>query len=68
MNNEWAVYKEFFTSAAVAWFSAGIIAPLFTKTLGFKEITSSIVSVISCLIFLKIAILIVEKEKQYESR
>ena len=32
------VYSEFFTNLAVAWFSAGVISPFFTKPKSAVEI------------------------------
>ncbi|PJE68989.1 hypothetical protein COU96_02250 [Candidatus Shapirobacteria bacterium CG10_big_fil_rev_8_21_14_0_10_38_14] len=51
------VYSEFFTNGAVAWFSAGVIAPLFTKKLSLKEILASLIAIISCFLFLKLTTL-----------
>lgn len=39
------VYSEFFTNGAVAWFSAGVIAPLFAKPLGIKGLLGSFMSI-----------------------
>mgnify|MGYP001572506245 FL=1 len=38
LTGERKVYSEFFTNLAVAWFSAGVISPFFTKPKSVVEI------------------------------
>lgn len=63
LNTKSQVYSEFLTNAAVAWFSAGVIAPLFTKALGAKELLASIISIIACLAFLRLATVFGKEER-----
>jgi len=58
MLGERKVYTEFLTNLAVAWFSAGVIAPLFTPVRGVLQFLGLIVAMIGCLICLRLAVLI----------
>lgn len=51
------VFSDFLTNLAVAWFSAGVIAPLFTPATGLFRLSASPIAAIGCLISLKLAIL-----------
>lgn len=41
----------------VAWFSAGVIAPLFSPITGILKFTASLIAIIACLISLRLTIL-----------
>lgn len=56
MLGEKKVYTEFLTNLAVAWFSAGVIAPLFTPLRGVAQFSASVMAMIGCLICLRLAI------------
>ena len=51
------VYSEFLTNLAVAWFSAGIIAPLFTPAMGIFKLSASLIAITACIISLRLAVL-----------
>lgn len=52
------VYSEFFTNLAVAWFSAGVISPFFTRPKSIEEIVLLTVSgVLGASVSLKSAVL-----------
>lgn len=55
LTGEFKVYSEFFTNGAVAWFSAGVIAPLFAKQIGVRELLASVIAILFCFVFLKLA-------------
>ena len=59
VKSENKVYSEFLTNLAVAWFSAGIIAPLFTPGVGIYKAIYSIIAVIACFISLRLATLFI---------
>jgi len=56
------VYSEFLTNLAVAWFSAGVIAPLFTQNRGWMGILNSMIALVASLVSLKLAVLFREEE------
>jgi hypothetical protein len=60
-NDEKQIYKDFLTNLAVAWFSAGIIAPLLTPSLGIFKLTGSFIAVFGCIISLQLAIIFTKK-------
>ena len=51
------VYSEFLSNLGVAWFSAGVIAPLFTPITGLFRLSGSLIAVAACWISLKLAVL-----------
>ena len=53
---EFEVYVDFLTNLAVAWFTAGIIAPLFTPIGEKMRILSYLMAVSACFISLKLAV------------
>jgi len=57
LNDGKKVYSEFLTNLAVAWFSAGIIAPLFTPLVSVLRFSNSLASLIACLVSLRLAVL-----------
>lgn len=63
LTGERKVYSEFLTNLAVAWFSAGIIAPLFNPAPGLSKFSASLVAVVTSLISLKLAVLFIKEEK-----
>jgi len=63
LSGEQKVYSEFLTNLAVAWFSAGVIAPLFTPLSGFLRFFNSLIALIACLFSLRLAILFKEGGK-----
>ena len=60
---EQKVYSEFLTNLAVAWFSAGIIAPLFTPAVGIFKLSASLIAIVACIISLRLATLFAKEEK-----
>jgi len=50
------VYREFYTNGAVAWFTAGVISPLFISKLEARILIASAISVIASFVFLRLAI------------
>jgi len=62
MVGESKVYSEFLTNLAVAWFSARVIAPLFTPAAGILKLLASPIAVIGCLLSLRLAILFTERD------
>lgn len=63
LTGERKVYSEFLTNLAVAWFSAGVIAPLLTPVVGILRFSGSLIAVVSCLLSLRLAILFTKGEK-----
>ncbi len=61
LSGEAKVYSEFLTNLAVAWFSAGIIAPFFTPAIGIFRFSGSPLAIIACLISLKLAVFFTEE-------
>jgi len=57
------VYSEFLTNLAVAWFSAGVIAPLFTPLNDLLKFSNSLLSMVACLLSLRLAVLFSRGEK-----
>ena len=51
------VYSDFLTNIAVAWFSAGIIAPLVTPLSGTPKFSGSFIGIIGCIISLRLAVM-----------
>lgn len=62
-DGEEKVYCEFLTNLAVAWFSAGVIAPLFTPPERVFKFLLSLLAVSASLISLKLATLFVKGGK-----
>ena len=62
-SKEAEVYSDFFTNLAVAWFSAGVIAPVFTSSMGLTGFVGSFVSLVACLFSLKFAVSFRKGEK-----
>lgn len=50
------VYAEFFTNTAVAWFTAGIITPIFTRTFDETTIILELIAMLATMLFLYFAI------------
>jgi len=61
-SSELEIYKEFFVNGSVAWFTAGIVAPLFVSNINIRSLIASLISVLLSFIFLRIAVTI---RKQY---
>ena len=62
---ELRVYSDFLTNTAVAWFSAGVIAPLFYPaeiTQGAFRSLASLIAIIGCIASLRLATLFAEGE------
>lgn len=58
LSKEAKIYSEFFTNLAVAWFTAGVIAPFFAKPFGILETAFfSLIGVLGALISLRFAVL-----------
>ncbi|QQG40892.1 MAG: hypothetical protein HYV37_01040 [Candidatus Levyibacteriota bacterium] len=57
MVGERKVYTEFLTNLAVAWFSAGVIAPLFTPMRGIGQLTGSVLAIIICFVCMQLAVM-----------
>jgi len=56
LSGEQKVYSEFLTNLAVAWFSAGVIAPLFTPLTNLLKFSNSLLSIVACLLSLRLAV------------
>lgn len=63
-----SVYKEFLTNTAVAWFTAGVISPIFTGNLDQRDAITSFISVTMCIVFLVVARNIEKKNKYDKSK
>lgn len=50
------VYSEFLTGTAIAWFSAGIITPLFTKRFEIIDLIFAVIGIFVAVISLQIAV------------
>jgi hypothetical protein len=61
-SGESKVYIDFLTNLAVAWFSAGVIVPLFTPAFGAYKAYTSIVAIVGCLVSLKLAVVFSKKK------
>ncbi len=55
LRGEPKVYSEFFTNVAVAWFSAGVITPLFIKPTDLFGFLPSAIAIVASWAFLNIA-------------
>lgn len=63
LTGEGEVYSEFLTNLAVAWFSAGVIAPLFAPAAGILKFSGSLIAISACLLSLRLAILFAKGRK-----
>ena len=50
------VYSDFLTGTAIAWFSAGIITPLFTKRFEIIDLIFAVIGILVAMVSLKIAV------------
>lgn len=55
MEKENKVYSAFFTNTAVAWFTAGVVTPIFTGLTSDKVLSLGTIAVIATLFFLNLA-------------
>lgn len=49
------VYKEFLTNTSVAWFTAGVITPIFVENITRRDLLNSIIAIIMFVVFLRVA-------------
>ncbi len=61
------VYKDFLTNASVAWFTAGVITPLFMSSPNKKDFVNSLISVTMFILFLQLA-RAVERKRENDIR
>ena len=66
LGGERKVYSEFLTNLAVAWFSAGVIAPLFTPIKNIFGFLTALIAVLAGLLSLRFAVMLVRKGSRYE--
>lgn len=60
------VYKDFLTNTSVAWFTAGVITPIFVENITRRDLLNSIISITMFVVFLIVARLLetTEAKKQ----
>jgi hypothetical protein len=64
LTGEQKVYSEFLTNLAVAWFSAGVIAPFFTRPRDVTEVALLAASgILGAFLSLRFAVLISRRVK-----
>ena len=50
------VYSDFLTGTAIAWFSAGVITPLFTKRFEIIDLIFAVIGILVAMVSLQIAV------------
>ncbi len=56
INEEYNVYSQFLNNLAVAWFAAGIIAPLLTSGELIAKAFNAILAIFACFICLRLSV------------
>ena len=58
------VYKDFLTNTSVAWFTAGVITPIFVEKITRRDLLNSVISITMFVIFLIVARFLETNEKR----
>ena len=58
------VYKDFLTNTSVAWFTAGVITPIFVEKITRRDLLNSVISITIFVIFLIVARFLETNEKR----
>lgn len=56
------VYKDFLTNASVAWFTAGVITPIFVENISRRDLLNSLIAIVMFVVFLRVARVLETKE------
>lgn len=56
------VYKDFLTNASVAWFTAGVITPIFIENISRRDLLNSLIAIVMFVVFLRVARVLETKE------
>jgi hypothetical protein len=55
MGGKTKIYVDFLTNCAVAWFTAGVVGPVFMRQISGEAFSSSLLSLIACFFTLEMA-------------
>ncbi len=58
------VYRDFLTNTSVAWFTAGVITPIFIEKISKRDLLNSIIAIIMFVVFLRVARVLETNEKE----